>query len=185
MLRYPALIWMGGSDRYQIRFPDLHQTEPDFPAAFEGYPPLCGVDMLAEDGSLVEPLFAATQFLVEQHRIFIRDGQQMPPPSEFGNALPPPGCALVAVPLIQFTPIPAILRSGIDTYSIEFLDLPDIVATGASIEEVLINAERAARKFATRAKRNGESLPTPSTLDSVDVPADTHLVIVPLYHDDT
>ena len=185
MLRYPALIWMGRSDRYQIRFPDLHQTEPSFPATFQGYPPLCGVDMLAEDGSLVEPLFAATQFLVEQHQMLIRDGQQMPPPSKFGNALRPPGCALVAVPLIRFTPIAAILRFEIDTYSIEFLDLPDTVVTGASIEEALSNAERAAREFATRAKRNGESLPTQSTLNSVDVPADSHLVIVPLYHDDT
>ena len=137
-----------------------------------------------EGDSLVEPLFAAAQVLLGSHEGSLGEGDSLPPPGDFETALPPTGCALVAIPLIRFTPFPAFLRPESGEFRVEFVDLPGVAATGATIEKALINAEHAARDYATRAQRSAESVPAPSSLSSTDVPASSHLVIVPLYRFD-
>lgn len=188
MIRYAALIQLGeynGDDpRFQgsfsVGFPDLPATADGLPAYFEGYPPLKGPTMLTYSDFWVEPIIAAIEGLNE---IAMAEGS-LPTPNDFASALPPAGCALVAIPLNLFMPFPAFLHSASGEYRIEFVDLPGIVATGATVEKALIGAERAAREFAARTRKSGEPVPVPSNPRSIEVPAGSHLVVVPLYQID-
>ena len=75
---------------------------------------------------------------------------------------------------------PALIDGKRGAYGVAFPDLPGIVAMGETLDEALLNAEKALRDAATEARREGEALAPPGAFESVAVPAGSAAVSVPL-----
>ena len=75
---------------------------------------------------------------------------------------------------------PAIIEGGGDDYGIWFPDLPGIVAMGGTLDEAICNAQEALDDYAIEAERDGFSLMTPSSPETIEVPPECTLAIIEL-----
>lgn len=75
---------------------------------------------------------------------------------------------------------PALIDHEAGVVGIVFPDLPGCVAAAATIDEALVNAEAVLRDWIDVAEEDGRSVPPPSTLEDVCVPAGSVLVSIPL-----
>ena len=74
---------------------------------------------------------------------------------------------------------PALIDGEKGAYGVTFPDLPGIVAMGASVDEVLVNAEEALRDYVIEAEEAGEAIRPPTPMERVATPAGYTLVSVP------
>ena len=75
---------------------------------------------------------------------------------------------------------PALIEREAGVVGIVFPDLPGCVAAADSIDEALVNAEDVLRDWIDVAEEDGRSVPPPSALEDVRVPAGCALVSIPL-----
>ena len=75
---------------------------------------------------------------------------------------------------------PALIDGEDGAYGVVFPDIPGVAAMGNTTEEALRNAEDALRDYAMETELDGEELPRPSSMQSVEVPAGSRIVSVPL-----
>ena len=71
---------------------------------------------------------------------------------------------------------PVIIDGEEGAYGAVFPDLPGVVAMGDTIHEALANAAEALAEAIREAKTHGETLPSPSRAENLQVPADARLV---------
>ena len=74
---------------------------------------------------------------------------------------------------------PALIDGEKGAYGVTFPDLPGIVAMGASVDEVLVNAEEALRDHVIEAEKAGDAVTPPTPMERVTTPAGCTLVSVP------
>ena len=74
---------------------------------------------------------------------------------------------------------PALIDGEKGAYGVTFPDLPGIVAMGASVDEVLVNAEEALRDYVIEAEGAGDAITPPTPMERVITPAGHTLVSVP------
>ena len=74
---------------------------------------------------------------------------------------------------------PALIDGEKGAYGVTFPDLPGIVAMGASVDEVLVNAEEALRDYVIEAEEAGDAVRPPTSMERVTTPAGCTLVSVP------
>ena len=74
---------------------------------------------------------------------------------------------------------PALIDGERGAYGVTFPDLPGIVAMGASVDEVLVNAEEALRDYVIEAGETGDAITPPTPMERVTTPAGCTLVSVP------
>ena len=74
---------------------------------------------------------------------------------------------------------PALIDGEKGAYGVTFPDLPGIVAMGASVDEVLVNAEEALRDHVIEAEKVGDAVTPPTPMERVTTPAGCTLVSVP------
>ena len=74
---------------------------------------------------------------------------------------------------------PALIDGEKGAYGVTFPDLPGIVAMGASVDEVLVNAEEALRDYVIEAEGAGDAITPPTPMERVLTPAGHTLVSVP------
>jgi predicted RNase H-like HicB family nuclease len=74
---------------------------------------------------------------------------------------------------------PALIDGEKGAYGVTFPDLPGIVAMGASVDEVLVNAEEALRDYVIEAEGAGDAITPPTPMEQVITPAGHTLVSVP------
>ena len=74
---------------------------------------------------------------------------------------------------------PALMDGEKGAYGATFPDLPGIVAMGASVGEVLVNAEKALRDYVIEAQEAGDAITPPTPMEQVATPAGCTLVSVP------
>ena len=77
------------------------------------------------------------------------------------------------------TRYPALIDGENGAYGVSFPDLPGIVAMGASVDEVLVNAEEALRDYVIEAEEVGDAITPPTPMERVTTPAGCTLVSVP------
>lgn len=65
---------------------------------------------------------------------------------------------------------PVIIESEEGTYGAHFPDLPGCVATAATLDEALVNAEDALRDWVECTEEHGEPVPAPSAIEDINVP---------------
>ena len=75
---------------------------------------------------------------------------------------------------------PALIEQEAGVVGIVFPDLPGCVAAADTIDEALVNAEDVLRDWIEVAEEDGRSVPPPSALEDVSVPAGNVLVSIPL-----
>lgn len=75
---------------------------------------------------------------------------------------------------------PALIDGERGAYGVVFPDLPGIVAMGATVEDAMVNAEKALRDYVLEAERDGADIESPSAIESVVPPSGSALVSVPL-----
>ncbi len=75
---------------------------------------------------------------------------------------------------------PALIDGEQGAYGVVFPDLDGVVAMGETIDEAMVNAEESLRDAALDALRLGDTLPDPTPLEKVAVPAGSALVSIPL-----
>ena len=75
---------------------------------------------------------------------------------------------------------PALIDHEPGVVGIVFPDLPGCVAAAATIDEALVNAEAVLRDWIDVAEEDGRSVPPPSALEDICVPAGSVLVSIPL-----
>ena len=74
-----------------------------------------------------------------------------------------------------------VLVDGEDgAYGVVFPDLPGCVAMGTTVDEALVNAEEAVRDWVESRELHGQSIPTPSEPESVDLEPGSTLTLVSL-----
>ena len=73
---------------------------------------------------------------------------------------------------------PASIDGEKGVYGVTFPDLPGIVAMGASVEEVLVNAEEALRDYVIEAEEAGDAVTPPTPMERVATPSGCTLVSV-------
>ena len=74
---------------------------------------------------------------------------------------------------------PALIDGAKGAYGVSFPDLPGIVAMGASVGEVLVNAEEALSDYVTEAQEAGDAITPPTPMERVTPPSGCALVSVP------
>jgi predicted RNase H-like HicB family nuclease len=74
---------------------------------------------------------------------------------------------------------PALIDGEKGAYGVTFPDLPGIVAMGASVDEVLVNAEEALRDYVIEAEEAGDAITPPTPMERVTAPPGCTLVSVP------
>ncbi len=75
---------------------------------------------------------------------------------------------------------PALLDGSEGAYGVVFPDLPGCLAMGQTVDDALLNAEDALRDYATEMLKAGRNVQEPSALETIETPAGTRLVLVPL-----
>ena len=75
---------------------------------------------------------------------------------------------------------PALVECEAGVVGVVFPDLPGCVAAAATIDEALVNAEAVLRHWVDVAEEDGRSVPPPSALEDVSVPAGSVLASIPL-----
>ena len=73
---------------------------------------------------------------------------------------------------------PALIDGEKGAYGVTFPDLPGIVAMGASVDEVLVNAEEALRDHVIEAQEAGDVIIPPTPMERVTAPSGCTLVSV-------
>ena len=73
---------------------------------------------------------------------------------------------------------PALIDGEKGAYGATFPDLPGIVAMGASVDEVLVNAEEALRDYVIAAEEAGGAITPPTPMERMATPAGCTLVSV-------
>ena len=74
---------------------------------------------------------------------------------------------------------PALIDGEKGTWGVTFPDLPGIVAMGASVDDVLVNAEEALRDYVIAAEEAGDAITPPTPMERTTTPAGCTLVSVP------
>ena len=74
---------------------------------------------------------------------------------------------------------PALIDGENGAYGVTLPDLPGIVAMGASVREVLVNAEEALRDYVIEAQEAGDVITLPTPMEWVTAPSGCTLVSVP------
>ena len=74
---------------------------------------------------------------------------------------------------------PALIDGEKGAYGATFPDLPGIVAMGASIDEVLVNAEEALRDYVIEAEETGDAVTPPTPMEQATAQAGCAPVSVP------
>ena len=74
---------------------------------------------------------------------------------------------------------PAVIDGEKGACGVTFPDLPGIVAMGASVDEVLVNAEEALRDYVIEAEEAGDAITPPTSMEQVTAQAGYALVSVP------
>ena len=67
---------------------------------------------------------------------------------------------------------PAIIEKAADGYGVYFPDLPGCTSAGATVQEAALNAEEALQAHIDLAAEHRESVPEPSSLDTIIVEPD-------------
>ena len=75
---------------------------------------------------------------------------------------------------------PALLDGSEGAYGVVFPDLPGCLAMGQTVDDALLNAEDALRDYVTEMLKAGRNVQEPSALETIETPAGTRLVLVPL-----
>jgi len=66
---------------------------------------------------------------------------------------------------------PALIDGEKGAYGVSFPDLPGIVAMGASVREVLVNAEEALRDYVIEAQEAGDVVTLPTPMERMTAPS--------------
>ena len=75
---------------------------------------------------------------------------------------------------------PALLDGSEGAYGVVFPDLPGCLAMGHTVDDALLKAEDALRDYVTEMLKAGRNVQEPSALETIETPAGTRLVLVPL-----
>ena len=95
---------------------------------------------------------------------------------------PPPGPGSARLPPdadLAMARYPALIDGEKGAYGVTLPDLPGIVAMGASVDEVLVNAEEALRDYVIEAGEAGDAITPPTPMERVTTPTGFTLVSVP------
>ena len=75
---------------------------------------------------------------------------------------------------------PALIDGEKGAYGVSFPDIPGVVAMGTTIDQALLNAEKALRDYAVETEKTGDEPGSPSSIEEVEIPASGVLLLIPL-----